>query len=131
MNRNHVSDNGMIQFFKIEALCSFEFLDSPVRKKNEPKIELRKFQRGNIKGENWNLEIIKWKGENFLASEFLASFLTLGGIGNRKEKQIYLDRNEETALAQSLLRYSKILSLFKRASCLPSSYALLTPIGSV
>lgn len=48
-----------------------------------------------------------------------------------EETRNYLDRNEETALAQSRLRYSKILSLFIRASCLPSSYALLTPIGSV
>lgn len=50
---------------------------------------------------------------------------------NILKMKCYLDFRDEKALAQSRLRYSKIFSLFKRASCFPSSYALLTPIGSV
>lgn len=50
---------------------------------------------------------------------------------NILKTECYFDFRDEKALAQSRLRYSKIFSLFKRASCFPSSYALLTPIGSV
>ncbi|PJZ57221.1 hypothetical protein CH367_10835 [Leptospira barantonii] len=65
MNRNHVSDNRTIPLFEIETLCSFEFLDSPVRKKNGSKIELRQTPTWESKERNLEFRNYKMEGRIF------------------------------------------------------------------